>query len=90
MEPVGIMACAIIYGPALHALGYTVGQRARYGLLVLNSADQGIIGVLGQIFVHFFAVEHGLAIIGVGALCGDLYSHGLAVECFFNHFKSQR
>ena len=90
MEPVGVVTGTVVHGPALHAFGHTVGKGTRDGLLVLNGGNEGIVGGLRKILVHFFAVEHRFCVVGFGAFCGDLHGNCLSVEGFFDHFKSQR
>ena len=88
VEPVGVVACAVVNGPSFHALGHAVGKRARDGLLVLDGCDESVVSGLGQIFIHFAAVEHGLGVIGFGALGGNLHGNGLTVEGLFYNFES--
>ena len=53
VKPVGIVACTVVDGPALHSVGNRVGNFARKCSFVVDSVDKGIIRVLWKVFECF-------------------------------------
>ena len=88
LEPVGIVACAIVDGPLFHTLGHAVGDASRQGFLVVNSVDERVVGRKREIFKHLGTVEYLAGVISLRTLFGNLHCNGFAVGGFLNNFES--
>ncbi len=88
LEPVAVVACAVVDSPAFHAFGHGIGHLARQRFLIVDGVDKGIECFRGKILEHLLAVEHILPVIGFGTFFGNFHRLGLAVEGFVDNFES--
>ena len=87
-KPMGVVAGAVVYCPAAHAVGDFVGELAAQGFLVLDSVDKLVVHLLWKIFEHLLAIENEFTIILFGTLVRDRDGSGFAVESLLHHFKT--
>ncbi len=89
MEPVGVVAGAVVESPALHAVGHAVGELAAQRLSVVNGFDKRVVSLLGEILEHALTVEYLLSVISLYSFLGKIDLHSLAGCRFLNTFESE-
>ena len=89
LEPVGVVGDAHLLGPLLHPFGDGVGDGTVETGTVVDDVDEFVIHFCGQVFVHFFAVEHVLAEVFGGSLGRGFHFHSLLLEGFLYDLESK-
>ena len=89
LEPVGVVSGAVVDCPALHAVGYGVGDVARQRLAVVDGVREGAVGLQRQVLVHRLAIEYQRGVIVAGAPGGHLGGYRLTVGGRFHGPESQ-
>jgi len=79
---------AILRGPLLHAGSHSIGHGTVQTGTVVHHVDHLLIHVLGQVLVHFFAVENLASEIRGGSLRWCFYVEGLLLEGLTDNLKS--
>ena len=75
VEPVSVVARAVVQRPLLHALSHAVGQLAAQRLAVVDGVYQRHVRLAGQVLKHLLSVEHLLAVVPLYPLLGKLNLH---------------
>ena len=89
LKPVGVVAGAVVNGPALHSFGHLVGHFARERFLIVDGVAESLVGFGRKVFKHLLTVEHVFAVIFLRTFGRNLHRVGLAVEGFVDHLKSE-
>ena len=82
------MGDAILDGPLPHALGHGIGHVAFEPGPIVHHINHLLIDLLGQVLVHFLAVEDLLAEILGWSLTGCYHVEGLFLESLADNLKS--
>ena len=88
LEPVGVVRHTILRGPLFHAFGDGIGHLAVKPCAVIHYVNHLLVHVLGQVLIHFLAVEDPAAEILRGTLTGCFYVERLLFESLANDLKS--
>ena len=88
LEPMGVMAGTIVYGPLLHTCCNAVSHAAGERLLVVDSVNQRFIRLDRKILKHLLSVEHLAGIVLLRTLFRNLDRNRLSVGSLLHDFES--